>query len=187
MAHPYTEFEGTRLWTTVESAINDLAHNVDLVESTARPSVVGYLCQRLLNERQVVKEGCTIRSETITSKNLAGVEWDEGYFKFCNFEGLSIEGGLVSSDFHGCTFKEIDWYWGLFSDCNLIDCNFVDCTFAGTNFPGTKFINCKLVNCKFIQDNLGVECGFSETSSCGCSVENSSGFIPHSSANMPTA
>lgn len=186
MAHPYIEFEGTRLWTAVESAINDLVLNRDLVESTARPYVVGYLCQKLQNERQVVKEGCTVRSETITSKNLAKVEWDEGYFKFCNFEGFSIEGGLVSSDFHGCTFKEIDWYWGLFSDCNLIDCNFVDCTFAGTNFPGSRFINCKLMNCKFIQDNLGGECGFSETSAYSCSVESSPGFNPAHSGDIPT-
>jgi len=176
MAHPYIELEGTRLWATVELAINDLVLNKDLVESTPRPYIVGYLCQKLLNERQAVKEGVTVRSETIISNNLAEMEWDEGYFKFCNFEWFSIEGKQVSSDFNSCSFKKIDWYWGLFSGCNFIGRSFIDCTFAGTNFPDTRFIDCKLVNCTFIQDNLGGECDFSKTTAYGCSVEKSTGF-----------
>jgi hypothetical protein len=75
MPHPYIGLEGTRLWTAAESAINDLVLNNDLIESTARPYIVGYLCQKLLNERQAVAEGMTLRSETITSNNLAEVEW----------------------------------------------------------------------------------------------------------------
>jgi uncharacterized protein YjbI with pentapeptide repeats len=186
MPHLYIELEGTRLWTAVESAINDLVLNNDLIESTARPYIVGYLSQKLLNERQVVEEGVTVRSETISSNNLAEMEWDEGYFKFCNFEGFSIEGGLVSSDFHACSFKKIDWYWGLFSGCNFIGCSFADCTFAGTSFPDSRFIDCELVNCKFIQDNLGGECDFSKTKAYGCSMENSPGFRPDVSTAIPS-
>jgi uncharacterized protein YjbI with pentapeptide repeats len=66
---------------------------------------------------------------------------DESYFKFCNFEEFSIEGGQVSSDFHGCSFNKIDWYWSLFSGCNFIGCSFANCTFAGTNFPDTRFVD----------------------------------------------
>jgi len=176
MAHPYIELEGARLWTTVELAINDLVLNKDLIENTARPYIIGYLCQKLLDERQAVEEGVTARSETITSNNLAEMEWDEGYFKFCTFEGFSIEGKQVSSDFNSCSFKRVDWYWGLFSGCNFIGCSFIDCTFAGTNFPDTRFIDCKLVNCRFIQDNLGGECDFSKTTAEGCSVEKCTGF-----------
>jgi hypothetical protein len=54
MAHPYIEFEGTPLWAAVESAINDLARNGDLVETTARSYIVGHLCQEILREREKV-------------------------------------------------------------------------------------------------------------------------------------
>ena len=183
MAPPYTELEKTRLWAAVESAIRDLVSNNDLVESTARPYIVGYLCQKLLNERQVVGEGMSVRSETITSDNHDEIEWDESYFKFCNFEEFS-ESGLVCSDFHTCSFKKIDWYWSLFSGCNFINCSFVDCTFAGTSFPDSRFIDCELVNCKFIQDNLGGECDFSNSWAYGCSIENSPGFRPENSSDI---
>jgi Pentapeptide repeats (9 copies) len=184
MAHPYTELERTRLWAAVESAIKDLVSNNDLVERTARPYIVGYLCQKLLGERQGVCEGMSVRSETITSDNHDEIEWDESYFKFCDFEEFS-ESGLVGSDFHTCSFKKIDWYWRLFSGCNFINCSFVDCTFAGTSFPDTRFIDCELVNCKFIQDNLGGECDFSNSWAHGCSIENSPGFRPENSSDIP--
>jgi uncharacterized protein YjbI with pentapeptide repeats len=126
-----------------------------------------------------IARGWTVRSETINSENLTDIDWDEGYFKFCNFEGFSIEGGQVSSDFVGCSFKNIDCYWGLFSGCNFISCNFADCAFAGTSFPDTRFVDCKIVNCTFTHDNLGGDCDFSKTIAYGCSVESSLGFGPH--------
>jgi uncharacterized protein YjbI with pentapeptide repeats len=120
-----------------------------------------------------------LRSQEINSENFTDVGWDEGYFKFCNFEGFSIEGGLVSSDFVGCSFKNIDWYWSLFSGCNFISCTFADCAFAGASFPDTRFVDCKFVNCKFTQDNLGGDCDLSKTIAYGCAVESSLGFEPH--------
>jgi uncharacterized protein YjbI with pentapeptide repeats len=119
-----------------------------------------------------------VTAETINSGNFGEIEWNDGYFKFCDFEGFSIEAGLVASDFVDCSFKGIDWYWGLFSQCNFINCKFTDCTFRGCSFPGTRFVDCKIVNCKFIQDNLGGECGFSGTVAYGCSVESSPEFQP---------
>src|ERR1700761_6964361 len=113
MTHPYTELERTRLWAAVESAIKDLVSNNDLVESTARPYIVGSLCQKLLNERQGVADGMSVRSETITSDNHNDMEWNESYFKYCNFEEFT-EYGFVSSDFHACSFKRVEWYWNLF-------------------------------------------------------------------------
>jgi uncharacterized protein YjbI with pentapeptide repeats len=121
-----------------------------------------------------------VRSETINAANVAGVSWDEDYFKFCDFAGFSIEGGLVASDFVGCSFGKIDWYWGLFSGCNFINCSFADCTFAGTNFADTRFVDCKLVNCEFKHDNLGCDCDLSKTIVYGYSAENTRGF-PHNS------
>jgi uncharacterized protein YjbI with pentapeptide repeats len=185
MIRPYSELAGTPLWTAVESAISELTSNNDLAETTARTYIVGYLCQSLLNKRQAAAEGLTARSETINAENVAEMKWDEGYFKFCNFEEFSTDQGLVASDFNGCSFKKVDWYWGLFCQCNFIHCTFEDCTFAGTAFPDTRFIDCKLTNCRFIQDNLGGECSFSGATAYGCTVENSPGFRPDQTADIP--
>ncbi len=45
--HPYTEFEGSVLWRTVEKAIVALVKNGDLKEQTAREYIVGYICQTI--------------------------------------------------------------------------------------------------------------------------------------------
>ena len=136
--------------------------------------------------RKPVQQTRKDESETINAANLAGVNWDEDYFKFCDFEGFSIEGGLVASDFVGCSFSKIDWYWGLFSGCNFIDCSFADCTFAGTNFADTRFVDCKLVNCAFKHDNLGCDCDLSKTIVYGCSAEHTSGFPHNSNLAIPS-
>jgi hypothetical protein len=39
-----------------------------------------------------------VRPETINSGNVTDIDWDEGYFKYCNFEGFTFEGAQVSSD-----------------------------------------------------------------------------------------
>jgi len=77
MDHPYTELEKTRLWAAVESAIKDLVSNNDLVESTTRPYIVGYLCQKLLNERRGVVEGMSLdqkRSPRTITMRLSGTK-----------------------------------------------------------------------------------------------------------------
>jgi hypothetical protein len=56
MAHPYVALEGTPIWIAVEGAIDDLVKNSDLVESTAREYVVGYLCQKIVADRKSVLE-----------------------------------------------------------------------------------------------------------------------------------
>lgn len=117
-----------------------------------------------------------MQSEVINPENVSAVEWNEGYFKYCTFERLSMEGLLVWSDFVDCSFTSVNWYLGLFSSTNFIDCSFVDCTFAGMVFLDSKFVDCSLVNCRFIEDNLGGNCDFSKTHIYGCSVENCTGF-----------
>lgn len=47
MSHPYTEFEGTALWSEIEAEISELEASGDLALTTARPYVIGALCQRL--------------------------------------------------------------------------------------------------------------------------------------------
>jgi hypothetical protein len=40
-SHPYEKYENTAIWSTVDNAITDLVANNDLVETTARPYIVG--------------------------------------------------------------------------------------------------------------------------------------------------
>jgi hypothetical protein len=54
MTHPYVKLEGTPIWISVASAIEDLVQNDDLVERTARDYIVGYLSQRIVEERHSV-------------------------------------------------------------------------------------------------------------------------------------
>lgn len=46
--HPYTEFEGTKLWRVIDKALDDLVENRDLTETTDRRYIVGYLCKRIV-------------------------------------------------------------------------------------------------------------------------------------------
>lgn len=119
-----------------------------------------------------------MRSAIVHKENCSAIEWDEEYFKYCEFDGFSIEGGTISSDFIGCSFRAVDWYWELFTQSNFIGCRFNDCTFAGAAFPDTRFVDCSFVNCRFIKDNLDSECDFTKTVAYGCSFENSPGFSP---------
>lgn len=55
MPHPYVKLEGTPLWDALESAIKDLVLNKDIVESTARPYIVGYLCHSVLRVEKCLR------------------------------------------------------------------------------------------------------------------------------------
>lgn len=117
-----------------------------------------------------------MQSGTIDQENLKDIEWDENYFKFCDFENFSIEGKTICSDFVNCSFNKVEWYWGLFSGSNFIDCLFTDCTFRGSAFPDSKFVECRFTNCHFLKDNLGEDCDFSKTIAYGCLIEGGGGF-----------
>lgn len=49
--HPYVKYEGTVMWTSIESALADLVANGDLVEQTNRKYIVGYFCKVLAAEK----------------------------------------------------------------------------------------------------------------------------------------
>jgi uncharacterized protein YjbI with pentapeptide repeats len=127
----------------------------------------------------------TMRSEAITSENVASIDWDEGYFKYCDFENFAIEGKVVDSEFVGCTFKGIDWYMGLFTHSNFINCKILDSQFSGTSFPDTRFVDCEFVNCQFKEDNIGRACDFSKTIAYGCTIENCAGLDLASTSPTP--
>lgn len=117
-----------------------------------------------------------MHSATIDKKSIESIVWDDNYFKFCTFEGFSREGGVTGSDFLSCSFRDVDWYWGLFTGANFIDCEFVNCVFRGSTFADSRFVECRLTNCRFIRDNLEAECHFSGTVAYGCSVDGGEGF-----------
>jgi hypothetical protein len=53
--HPYKKYESHRYWKRIDKGITDLVHNQDLVEQTARPYIVGYLCKMLLSRKKSPK------------------------------------------------------------------------------------------------------------------------------------
>jgi uncharacterized protein YjbI with pentapeptide repeats len=114
--------------------------------------------------------------ETITPENFSTIEWDDNYFKYCDFEGLSPEGGHIASDFSSCSFKNIDWYKGLFNICNFMECRFTNCIFLGTSFPNCKFVECTFTNCQFLKNNMNSDCSFEQAIAYACRIENCVGF-----------
>jgi uncharacterized protein YjbI with pentapeptide repeats len=117
-----------------------------------------------------------MRSVTVNKENVAAIGWDENYFKFCDFENVSVDGGTVGSDFVDCSFKDVEWYWGLFSGSNFVNCLFRDCVFRGSTFADCRFVACSLTNCRFVKDNLDGDCDFSKTVAYGCLVDCGEGF-----------
>jgi hypothetical protein len=47
MKHPYTKFEKTALWDTVQKALAELETNKDLKITTKAEYVIGFICQQL--------------------------------------------------------------------------------------------------------------------------------------------
>ena|SRR5687768_14494898 len=47
MNHPYSEFEGSQLWATLDAEIAALEANGDIALSTSRPYVIGSLAKAL--------------------------------------------------------------------------------------------------------------------------------------------
>ena len=44
---PYKKFQATKAWNVVENAIEKLVENKDLVETTARRYIVGFILKQL--------------------------------------------------------------------------------------------------------------------------------------------
>lgn len=50
---PYKKFADSELWSIVDSAIEDLVINQDLVEMTQRKYIVGYICKLILESDKI--------------------------------------------------------------------------------------------------------------------------------------
>jgi hypothetical protein len=46
-SHPYKEFESTTRWRQLDKAVRELVKNKDIIETTRREYIVGYLCKAL--------------------------------------------------------------------------------------------------------------------------------------------
>ena len=53
--HPYKNYESHRYWKRIDAGISDLVDNQDLVEQSARPYIVGYLCKMILSRKKRAK------------------------------------------------------------------------------------------------------------------------------------
>jgi uncharacterized protein YjbI with pentapeptide repeats len=96
----------------------------------------------------------------------------EEFFRYCEFESASLEGGEFDGVFVFCTFKSIEWYWGLFNIAVLVDCKFDKCVFRGASFSSCRLVNCTFNNCQFLRDNLDSLCVAPGTFVYGCQFQN---------------
>jgi fluoroquinolone resistance protein len=117
-----------------------------------------------------------MESEDINQTNFATIERESSWFRYCNFIDFSMEGGHITSDFVGCSFRGLDLYWTMFNIVNFIDCRFTDCVFRGVAFPQCRFVECTLVNCRFNKDNLNGDCDFDKSVAYGCTINGCEGF-----------
>jgi hypothetical protein len=65
--HPYTRWQGTRLWKVIDEAVCDLVQNRDLAEDEYHEYIVGYIC-RIIERRKkaVIAQLQTRPSSTIS-------------------------------------------------------------------------------------------------------------------------
>ena len=110
-----------------------------------------------------------------SSASEAAKVFDGGVARYCTFSSYLHEGAHIDAIFLGCTFTDVEWYWGLFNCANLIECRFVRCTFRGTSFAGSKFVECTFDGCKFVPDNLGGSCTNDGSKIYGGTVSDCSG------------
>jgi uncharacterized protein YjbI with pentapeptide repeats len=116
------------------------------------------------------------RSEQFQGCLADPASWSDHVFRYCDFNGISTEGGEVDSVFVSCTFENCEWYWGLFNLARFVEVNFEGCTFRGASFAGCKFVDCNFNNCNFVKDELGGDCSFDDVVWYGCSQSNCTGL-----------
>lgn len=82
---------------------------------------------------------------------------DESVFRFCEFDGLSID-----SSFDGAllwsTLRNSEFYWVLFNTAIIARTRFENCVFRGASFRGCQVVDCDFSGCRFDLDNLGGGC-----------------------------
>jgi len=92
-------------------------------------------------------------------------------FRYCGFSGFAFEGGHIDGVFIGCTFTDLNWYWGIFNSCVFVRATFAKCVFRGTSFPDCRFVDCEFFACQFLEDDLGQCCTAEGARVCGSSAD----------------
>lgn len=106
-------------------------------------------------------------------------------FRFCDFDGLDVEGQGFEGVAIGCTFKNSAWYWSLFNTARFIEVEFNGCVFRGCGFAGCIFTLCRFVDCKFVKGNLGGDCTFDDCAWYDCAQVDCDG-LPESLVSRKT-
>jgi hypothetical protein len=55
--HPYQKYEASTLWRIVSKAVNELARNRDLTETTRHEYIVGYICKSIEDAKKPRAKG----------------------------------------------------------------------------------------------------------------------------------
>lgn len=102
--------------------------------------------------------------------------WSNNVFRYCEFSGISSDGGEIDSVFVGCTIRNCEWYWGLFNQAIFVRVDFVECSFLGSGFAGVRFVECNFLDCNFRKDNLDGDCYFDDVAWYGCTQNDCTGL-----------
>jgi len=84
-------------------------------------------------------------------------------FSHCCFDGMKLDGAMVSRQFSHCSFRKVSLKnAGIserFEDCDFTGCNlsrakaidvtFIRCHFTDVNFRGAMFMHCRFEDCSF--------------------------------------
>jgi uncharacterized protein YjbI with pentapeptide repeats len=99
----------------------------------------------------------------------------DGVARYCKFSAYVHEGAHVDAICVGCSFVDVEWYWGLFNAARFIQCEFVRCSFRGTSFADSTFVECKFEQCQFTTDNLGGGCSNNGSKLYACEANECAG------------
>ncbi|MDD5057680.1 MAG: pentapeptide repeat-containing protein [Sideroxydans sp.] len=100
----------------------------------------------------------------------------DSVFRFCSFESADLDGDGSDGVFLTCEFRNIDFYWSLFTLALFFNCKFERCTFRGASFADCRFVECVFTDCRFLKDNLGGLCDARDTKLFDCVADNCDGW-----------
>lgn len=105
-------------------------------------------------------------------------------YRECVFNSAALECGSFGGAFVDCHFRDIEWYWGLFSGAVFAGCRFERCIFRGATFQDCRFMECQFAECQFLPDNLETPCSVSRTRLYACRNLESVGWKALFQASM---
>ncbi len=121
-------------------------------------------------------------SDEFSDESSLGYAEREDVFRYCNFDGLDVDGQGFEGVAVGCTFTNSSWYWSLFNTARFVEVEFRGCVFRGCGFAGCIFTLCRFVGCTFTKGNMGGDCTFDDCAWYDCAQTGCEGlpekFVP---------